>query len=194
MGGDTVNRPPGLAFPKLKTIFSSCKIKFSDNYPMTKPKHRKPTNNTIAQNKRARFDYHLITSFEAGVSLQGWEVKALRAGKVQLTDSYVFMKGGEAFLFGANISPLPTASRHSIIDPMRTRKLLLSKKELALINAGISQKGQTCVCTSLYWRGHLVKAKVDLAQGKKLHDKRSIEKDRDWERQKVRLVHRNLKR
>ena len=102
---------------------------------MAKSKRNKPSDNTIAQNKRARFDYHLLQSFEAGVSLAGWEVKSLRAGKVQLTDSYVLMKGGEAFLLGANITPLDTVSTHFVSDPTRTRKLLLHKKELAQINA-----------------------------------------------------------
>ena len=153
---------------------------------MAKSKRNKTSDNTIAQNKRARFDYHLLESFEAGVSLAGWEVKALRAGKAELTDSYVLMKDGEAFLLGANISPLETVSTHLVTDPTRTRKLLLHKKELAKINAGVTQKGQTCVCTTLYWKGHLVKARIELAQGKKQHDKRESQKDRDWQRQKAR--------
>ena len=128
---------------------------------MAKSKRNKTSDNTIAQNKRARFDYHLLESFEAGVSLAGWEVKALRAGKAELTDSYVLMKDGEAFLLGANIAPLETASTHFVTDPTRTRKLLLHKKELAKINAGVTQKGQTCVCTALYWKGHLVKAALN---------------------------------
>ena len=163
------------------------------NARMAKSKRNKPSDNTIAQNKRARFDYHLLQSFEAGVSLAGWEVKSLRAGKVQLTDSYVLMKGGEAFLLGANITPLDTVSTHFVSDPTRTRKLLLHKKELAQINAGVTQKGQTCVCTALYWKGHLVKARIDLATGKKLHDKRETERDRDWQRQKARIVRDNVK-
>jgi SsrA-binding protein len=126
---------------------------------MAKSKRNKTADNTIAQNKRARFDFQLLESFEAGVSLAGWEVKALRAGKVQLTDSYVLMKGGEAYLLGASITPLDTASTHFVTDPTRTRKLLLHKKELAQINAGVTQKGLTCVCTNLYWKGHLVKAR-----------------------------------
>ena len=160
---------------------------------MARSKHKKTADNTIAQNKRARFDYHLLTSFEAGVALAGWEVKALRAGKAQLTDSYVLMKDGEAYLLGASITPLDTVSTHYVTDPTRTRKLLLHRKELAPINAGVTQKGQTCVCTALYWKGHLVKARIDLAQGKKLHDKRETEKDRDWQRQKARIVRDNVK-
>ncbi|GIR14673.1 MAG: hypothetical protein CM15mP25_4280 [Gammaproteobacteria bacterium] len=109
---------------------------------MAKSKRNKTSDNTIAQNKRARFDYHLLESFEAGVSLAGWEVKALRAGKAELTDSYVLMKDGEAFLLGANIAPLETVSTHFVTDPTRTRKLLLHKKELAKINAGVTQKAR----------------------------------------------------
>jgi SsrA-binding protein len=137
---------------------------------MANSKRKKPSDNTIAQNKRARYEYQLLDSFEAGVSLTGWEVKALRAGKVQLTDSYVLMKDGQAFLLGANINPLSTASTHFV-----------------------TQKGQTCVCTALYWKGHLVKARIELAQGKKLHDKRETEKNRDWERQKAKIVRDNTK-
>ncbi len=161
-------------------------------HPMGKSKKKIP-DNTIAQNKRARFDYHLLETYEAGMSLAGWEVKAMRAGRVQLTDSYVLMKNGEAFLFGAQISPLETASTHYVTDPTRTRKLLLNKRELAQINAALSQKGQTCVCTALYWKGHLAKAKIALAAGKKQHDKRDTEKERDWQRQKARIVRDNVK-
>jgi SsrA-binding protein len=107
---------------------------------------------------------------------------------VQLTDSYVLMKNGEAFLLGAQITPLDTVSTHYVTDPTRTRKLLLKKRELARILAAVSQKGQTCVCTQLYWKGHLVKARIALAQGKQAHDKRDTEKDREWNRQKQRIV------
>ena len=156
-------------------------------------KKSKTSANTIAQNKRAKFDYELEDSFEAGIALTGWEVKSLRMGKVQITDTYVLMKDGEAFLLGANITPLDTASTHYVTDPTRTRKLLLHKKELARILIGISQKGKTCVCTSLYWKGHLVKARISLAKGKQDHDKRGSEKDADWARQKQRIVRDNVK-
>ncbi len=159
---------------------------------MAKKKGKTPSN-VIAQNKRASFDYHLLETFEAGVSLSGWEVKSLRMGKVDLADSYVLMKDGEAFLLGAHITPLDTASTHFVTDPTRTRKLLLHKKELAKILAATSQKGQTCVCTQLYWKGHLVKARIALATGKKAHDKRDTEKDRDWNRQKQRIIRDNVK-
>ena len=159
---------------------------------MAKKKHKTPSN-VIAQNKRASFDYHLLETFEAGIALSGWEVKSLRQGKVQLTDTYVLMKDGEAFLLGANITPLDTVSTHYVTDPTRTRKLLLHKKELAKILAATQAKGQTCVCTQLYWKGHLVKARIALAQGKKDHDKRDTQKDRDWNRQKQRIVRENVK-
>ena len=159
---------------------------------MAKKKSGKPSN-VIAQNKRARFDYHLTDEFEAGVVLSGWEVKSLRMGKADLADTYVWMRDGEAFLLGAHIVPLDTVSTHYVTDPTRTRKLLLNKKELAKILVGTSQKGLTCVCTQLYWKGHLVKARIALAQGKKDHDKRGTEKDRDWNRQKQRIVRDNVK-
>ena len=159
---------------------------------MAKKKSKKPSN-VIAQNRRAGFDYQLLESFEAGVVLSGWEVKSLRMGKVDLADSYVLMKNGEAFLRGAMIVPLDTVSTHCVTDPTRTRKLLLHQKELAKILAATAQKGQTCVCTQLYWKGHLVKARISLAAGKKSHDKRDTEKDRDWVRQKQRVVRENVK-
>jgi SsrA-binding protein len=159
---------------------------------MTKKKPKK-SNNTIARNKRASFDYKLLDSFEAGVALSGWEVKSLRMGKADIGDTYVLVKDGEAFLLGAMITPLNTASTHFVTDPTRTRKLLLHKKELAKILAAISQKGLTCVCTQLYWKGHLVKARISLAEGKKDYDKRDTEKDRDWNRQKQRIVRDNVK-
>jgi len=145
-------------------------------------------NNTIAQNKKARFDYHLEEKFEAGVALMGWEVKSLRAGKAQITDSYVLLKNGEAWLIGAHITPLSTVSTHYVVDPTRSRKLLLSKRELDKLIGGTQQKGYTCVCTGLYWKGHLVKAEIALAKGKQQHDKRETEKERDWNREKQRVV------
>ena len=151
-------------------------------------KKPKVSDNTIAQNKKARFDYHIQDKFEAGLSLLGWEVKSLRQGKVQLVDSYVLLKNGEAFLLGTQISPLPSASTHFVTDPTRTRKLLLNKKELARLRAATEQKGYTCVCTALYWKGHLVKAQIGLAKGKQDHDKRSVEKQREWNRDKARIM------
>ena len=156
---------------------------------------KKPKNasNVIARNRRAGFDYQLLETFEAGLALTGWEVKSLRMGKADLADSYVLMKNGEAWLLGTQITPLDTASTHFVTDPTRTRKLLLHKKQLAKIVEATSKKGLTCVCTQLYWKGHLVKARIALAQGKKSHDKRDTERDRDWSRQKQRIVRENVK-
>lgn len=151
-------------------------------------KKPKTSSNTIAQNKRARFDYHLEDKIEAGLQLQGWEVKSLRAGKAQLTDSYVIFKDGEAWLLGSQIQPLPTASTHFVVDPTRTRKLLLKNKEIARLQAATEQKGYTVVATDLYWKGHLVKCRIALAKGKQLHDKRATEKERDWNREKQRVM------
>ncbi len=151
-------------------------------------KKKKAGSTTIAQNKRARFDFELSEKFEAGMVLEGWEVKAIRAGNVQLTDSYVLLRDGEAWLLGANIVPLTSASTHVVADPQRTRKLLLHAKELARIYAATSQKGLTCVATAMYWKGNRVKCEIALGRGKKSHDKRTTTRDRDWERQKERLM------
>ncbi|NBC22762.1 MAG: SsrA-binding protein SmpB [Gammaproteobacteria bacterium] len=151
----------------------------------TKPKS---TSSTIALNKRARHDYHLEERFEAGLALEGWEVKALREGKGQLVDSYVLIKDGEAFLLGANITPLPSASSHVIPDPQRTRKLLLHASEISKIYVATQQKGYTCVATALYWKGQRVKCEVALAKGKKQHDKRADVKAREWSRQRERIL------
>ena len=159
---------------------------------MSKKKPQK-SSNVIARNKRASFDYQLLDTFEAGIVLSGWEVKSLRMGKADLGDSYVLIKDGEAWLLGAQITPLDTVSTHFVTDPIRPRKLLLNKKELAKSLAATAQKGQTCVCTQLYWKGHLVKARIALAQGKKSHDKRDTEKERDWSRQKQRIIRDNVK-
>jgi SsrA-binding protein len=143
---------------------------------------------TIAQNKRARHDYYLEDHFEAGIALEGWEVKSLRAGKAQLVDSYVLIKNAEAWLLGANITPLTSASTHVIADPQRTRKLLLHGREIAKIYAATQQKGFTCVATAIYWKGNRIKVDIALAKGKAQHDKRATLKDREWSRQKDRLM------
>jgi len=154
-----------------------------------KPKNKQ--SNTIAQNKRARFDYFIEEKFEAGLVLSGWEVKSLRAGKAQLTDSYVIFKNGEAWLLGSQIDPLPTVSTHFVVDPTRTRKLLLNRKELAKLQRSAEQLGYTVVATALYWKHHLIKCEVCLAKGKQTHDKRETEKERDWNRQKQRVLQHN---
>ncbi len=143
---------------------------------------------TIALNRRARHDYHFEDKFEAGLVLKGWEVKSLRQGKVQLTDSYILIRDGEAWLIGANIHPLSTASTHLVTDPTRTRKLLLNQRELGKVIGAVQKKGYTCVATALYWKNHLVKCEIALAKGKAEHDKRETEKERDWQRQKQRLA------
>ncbi len=143
---------------------------------------------TIARNKKARFEYQLHEKFEAGLALTGWEVKSLRAGKVQLTDTYVLLKNGEAFLLGCNITPLNTASTHVTADPQRTRKLLLHKKELSRLIGSVQQKGYTCIPLALYWKGNKVKCEISLATGKKDHDKRADLKEREWNRDKSRVM------
>ncbi len=156
-------------------------------------KKQNSSGNTIALNKKARFDYELQDRFEAGVALLGWEVKSLRAGKVQLVDSYVIFKDGEAWLFGAQIMPLASASTHFVTDPTRTRKLLLKRRELTRLQEAVEQKGYTVVATALYWKHHLVKCEIAIAKGKQLHDKRETEKERDWAREKQRLFQRDNK-
>jgi SsrA-binding protein len=148
----------------------------------------KPTSATIALNKRGRHDYHLEDRFEAGLVLEGWEVKSLRDGRVQLVDSYVLVKDGEAWLLGAHITPLASASTHVVADPLRTRKLLLHAREIARIHVATQQKGYTCIATALYWKGPRVKCEVALAKGKQQHDKRATEKAREWSRQKERIL------
>jgi len=143
---------------------------------------------TIALNKRARFDYFIEERFEAGLALQGWEVKSLRASKAQITESYVLVKGGEAWLLGAHITPLNTASTHVHPDPTRTRKLLLNRAELDRLTGAVERKGYTLVPLALYWKRGRAKLGIGLAKGKKLHDKRATKKARDWQRQKERLL------
>ncbi len=146
------------------------------------------TGNTIALNKKAKHEYHIEERFEAGLVLQGWEVKSLRAGKAQLVDAYVLLKDGEAFLLGSHITPLNTASTHVICDPTRTRKLLLHAKEIAKLIGKVHQAGHTCIPIALYWKNNKVKCEIALAKGKKQHDKRATEKERDWNRQKQRII------
>lgn len=159
---------------------------------MSKKKPKQPSG-TIALNKRARHDFHIETTFEAGLVLTGWEVKSIREGKVQLTDSHVFLKNGEAWLLNVNITPLTSTCTHIIAEPTRQRKLLLHKKEIGKIAAGMNQAGHTCVALALYWKKNKVKCEIALAKGKKEYDKRAAEKDRDWDRQKQRVVREHVK-
>ena len=142
---------------------------------------------TIALNKKASHDYHIEQRFEAGLSLEGWEVKSLRAGRAQLKESYVRILQGEAFLLGCHISPLPSASSHIDPDPVRTRKLLLKRAEINRLIGLTERAGYTLVPTALYWKRGRAKLEIGLAKGKKLYDKRVTQKDRDWQREKARL-------
>jgi len=146
------------------------------------------SDNNIALNRKATHEYSIEERFEAGIALEGWEVKSLRAGRTQLDQSYVIIKSGEAFLLGASITPLQTASTHIHPDPQRTRKLLLHKRELSKLIGNVERKGYTLIPLSLYWKGKHVKLQIGLAKGKKAHDKRASEKDRDWQRDKQRLM------
>ena len=143
---------------------------------------------SIAENRKAHFNYHIEERFEAGVVLEGWEVKSLRASKCQLTDTYVLLKGGEAFLLGCTITPLPSASAHIPTESQRTRKLLLHRREIARLIGATQQKGQTCIPVALYWKNNKVKCEIALATGKKEHDKRATIKERDWNRDKSRML------
>ena len=154
---------------------------------MNKPAKKDPER-LIAENRRARYDYFIEERIEAGLVLQGWEVKSMRAGKAQVAEAYVYLKEGEAFLFGANITPLKTASTHVIPEPLRTRKLLLNKAELSRLVGSVERKGYTMVPLDLHWKGGKAKLEIGLAKGKKQHDKRATEKDRDWERNKGRIM------
>lgn len=145
---------------------------------------------TIATNKKARHDYFIEDKMEAGMALEGWEVKSLRAGKAQIVDSYVFLKNGEAWVSNINITPLQTASTHIHPEPTRVRKLLLHRLELDKLTGAVERKGYTLVCLSLYWKKGRIKAEIALAKGKKDHDKRATLKDRDWKREKERLLKR----
>ena len=147
----------------------------------------KHTGSTIALNKKASHDYHIEQRYEAGLALEGWEVKSLRAGRVQLKEGYVKILRGEAFLLGAHVSPLPTASTHVHPDPVRNRKLLLQRNEINRLIGLTERAGYTLVPTALYWKRGRAKLEIGLAKGKKLHDKRATAKDRDWQREKERL-------
>jgi len=151
-------------------------------------KTRKKPSTVIALNKKARHDYFIEETLEAGLSLEGWEVKSLRAGKGQITETYVQLRDNEAWLFGAQITPLLTASTHIKPDPTRTRKLLLHRGELDRLIGAVERKGYTLVALDLHWSKGKVKVNVGLAKGKKQHDKRATEKERDWQRQKGRIL------
>ena len=147
-----------------------------------------PASESIALNKKARFDYFIEETIEAGLALQGWEVKSLRAGKAQITESYVLLRSGEAWLLGVHITPLGTASTHISPDPTRTRKLLLGRTEIDRLTGLVERRGYAVVALRLYWKKGRAKLAIGLARGKKQHDKRSTEKDRDWQRDRARIL------
>ncbi len=147
-----------------------------------------PQPTTIAVNRRARFDYELGQRFEAGIALVGWELKSIRANQAQLTESYVHVRNGEAWLLGAHFAPLQSASTHVEADPRRTRKLLLHAEEISRIFMALQTKGQSCVATALYWKGRHVKCEVALGKGKRSQDKRAAIRERDWKREQARLM------
>ena len=143
---------------------------------------------SIIQNKKAFHDYFIEERFEAGIALQGWEVKAIREGRAQLKEAYVIVSNGEVFLLGSHISPLPTASKHTEPDPVRTRKLLLKAGEINKLIGAVERSGYTLVPIDMHYTRGRVKLEIGLAKGKKQHDKRAAERDKDWEREKQRLL------
>ena len=153
-------------------------------------KQKKTSANMITQNRKALHDYHVERRFEAGLVLEGWEVKSLRANRAQLKESYVVLRHGEAWLIGAHITPLPTASTHITPDPIRTRKLLLHQRELSQLHQAIQQQGYTAVALDLHWRHQHAKATIALAKGKKQFDKRETAKKLEWQREQQRTLNR----
>ncbi|MER3547022.1 MAG: SsrA-binding protein, partial [Rhodanobacteraceae bacterium] len=141
---------------------------------------------TIALNKRARHEYHIDERFECGVELQGWEVKSLREGRINLSEAYAIVRNGEIYLFGASIPPLLSASTHVAAEDRRTRKLLLHRAEIDELIGAVERKGMTLIPTAMYWKNNRVKLEIGLARGKQLHDKRAASKERDWQREKQR--------
>ena len=159
---------------------------------MNKPK-TKSESSTIAENRRARFDYFIEERLEAGLSLEGWEVKSMRAGKAQITEAHVFVRNGEAFVTGAHVSPLTTTSTHVHANPTRTRKLLLHRHEIDKLFGKVERDGYALIPTACYWKGNKVKLEIALAKGKQAHDKRQASKDRDWQREQQRVMRRHNK-
>jgi SsrA-binding protein len=155
---------------------------------MSNNKAKKPSGNMIAVNRKARHDYFIEATFEAGLSLEGWEVKSLREGRAQITEAYVNLHRGEAFLVGAHLSPLNTASTHIKPDPTRSRKLLLHRIELDRLTGAVDRKGYALIPLNLHWHKGRAKLEIGLGKGKKQHDKRADKKDQDWQRQKARIL------
>ena len=155
---------------------------------MAKASQTRAGGSTIALNKKARHDYFIEERLEGGIELQGWEIKSLRAKKIQIGDSYVFVKGGEAWISNMSITPLQTVSTHIKPEPTRVRKLLLHRREIDHLLGAVERKGYTLITLALYWKRGRVKVEMGLAKGKKLHDKRVAIKERDWQREKERLL------
>ena len=147
----------------------------------------------IVKNRRASYDYLIDSQFEAGLVLEGWEVKSLRAKKADPTGAFVIERGGELFLTGVRIDPLISTTTHVVIRPDRNRKLLLSRREINQIIAGINRKSYTCICLSLHWKSGKAKAAIALARGKRLYDKRAQSKEEDWQREQQRILKHQLK-
>jgi SsrA-binding protein len=168
----------------------ACVAGFGDNGGMAKKTGKDKANGdrTIALNKRARHEYHLEQRFEAGLELQGWELKAIRAGRANIGDAYAVAIRGELFLVGAQITPLIQASTHVVANDRRSRKLLLHRREIDTLIGHVQRDGYTVVPTALYWKGNRVKAELALAKGKQAHDKRQAGKDRDWARDRQRVM------
>jgi SsrA-binding protein len=146
---------------------------------------------TIVDNKKAFHEYFIEERFEAGMVLEGWEVKSIRAGRVQLKEAYVIVRNAEVFLFGSHISPLPTASTHVSPDPVRTRKLLLKADEIRKLIGKVERSGYTMVPLNMHYAKGRIKCEIGLAKGKKQHDKRESEKDRDWQREQQKIMKQN---
>lgn len=157
------------------------------NTSVNKPRTHAPPA-VIAENRQARYEFFIEERYEAGLSLQGWEVKAMRAGRAQLAEAYVYIRNGEAFLFGAHITPLTSASTHVVPDPVRTRRLLLNRSELDHLVGAVEREGYTLVPLDLHWNNGRAKLRIGLAKGKKQHDKRDTIKDREWAREQQRLL------
>lgn len=155
---------------------------------MSNSKTKKSSDRLIAVNRRARHDYFIENKFEAGLALEGWEVKSLRDGRAQITEAYVNLRQGQAWLVGAHFSPLTSTSTHIKADPTRSRKLLLNRHELDRLTGAVERKGYAIVPLDLHWEKGNAKLELGLAKGKKQHDKRADKKDQDWQRQKARIL------
>lgn len=151
-------------------------------------KSKLPKIQLIAKNRKARHDFEILQQIEAGLCLEGWEVKSIRAGRVQLKESYVIIRQNEAWIIGAHITPLASASTHIKPDPTRSRKLLLARRQLDQFIGAVQNQGLTLVALDMHWHNRYIKLQLALVRGKKAHDKRQTEKDRDWQRQKQRIM------